>query len=187
MTFYLLSNIIEVLREERKSGTAQKGTTTGKQQREKGGTVMREQSSEKVDRAMGIAERQTRLLGPLEHSILNTLWSRGELSGKEVFHEIKSRRHIALTTVLTVLERLMHKGIVTKRKGESVYLFAPRYSRDEFTRRASGDLFRDIIEISSSGATASFVDMLADSDPEGLDTLAALIESKREALKAAKP
>lgn len=143
---------------------------------------MREQTSEKGVSTKFVAERQSRLLGPLEHDILDSLWKLGGLSGKEVFTEIKRDRSIALTTVLTVLERLTRKGLVTKRKGKSVYLFTPAHSRDEFARVASGNLFRDIIDISTSGATSSFVDMLADSDPDGLDSLAALIESKKESL-----
>ncbi len=38
---------------------------------------MREQTSEKETSTKSIADRQSRLLGPLEHDILDTLWTLG--------------------------------------------------------------------------------------------------------------
>lgn len=128
-------------------------------------------------------ERQSRVLGPLEHEILDVLWAGGGMSGKEVHAEIKRVRKVALTTVLTVLERLTSKGLVRKVKGKSVYIFTPAYTKDAFAKEVSGDVFKDILGISASGASASFVDMLAESDPDELDRLSALIESKKKELK----
>lgn len=132
---------------------------------------------------INIGERHSRVLGPLEHEILDVLWAKGEATGKEIFREIKTTRPIALTTVLTVLERLTGKGLVNKVKGESVYLFTPAYTKDAFAREVSADVLKGIFEISRSGAAASFVDMLASSDPAELDRLSALIEDKKRELK----
>lgn len=124
-----------------------------------------------------------RLLGPLEQDIMELLWDREEASGREVHAGIASARQVALTTVLTVLERLAKKGLVKKVKGESVYLFRPEYSREEFARAVSQDVFKGILGISSSGICASFVDALADADPDELERLSALIDSKKRELQ----
>lgn len=129
-----------------------------------------------------IRERRARVLGPLEHEILDVLWVRSRASGKEIFADINGRRSIALTTVLTVLKRLVAKGLVKKVKGESVYLYAPAYTKDEFVREVSAEVLKDIFEISTSGVTAAFVDMLAQEDPSELDRLSALIESKKKGM-----
>jgi predicted transcriptional regulator len=128
-------------------------------------------------------ERHGRVLGPLEHEILDVLWAKGEATGKDIYKEIKTTRPIALTTVLTVLERLAGKGLVKKSKGESVFVFTPAYTKDAFAREVSTDVLKGIFEISRSGAAASFVDMLASSDPAELDRLSELIESKKKELK----
>jgi predicted transcriptional regulator len=128
-------------------------------------------------------ERHGRVLGPLEHEILDVLWTKGEATGKDIYKEIKTTRPIALTTVLTVLERLAGKGLVKKSKGESVFIFTPAYTKDAFAREVSADVLKGIFEISRSGAAASFVDMLASSDPAELDRLSELIESKKRELK----
>ena len=133
---------------------------------------------EKVSR-----ERHSRVLGSLEHEIMDVLWSRGRTSGKDIFADIKGRRRIALTTVLTVLKRLVVKGLVKKVKGKSVYLYGPTYTKDDFAREVSAPVLKDIFSISTSGATATFVDMLAKADPGELDRLGELIESKKKEMR----
>lgn len=127
-----------------------------------------------------------KVLGPLEQEILDALWTRGASSGKEIFIEIKRTREIALTTVLTVLERLTNKKFVTKEKGESVFMFRPAFTKSGFAKEVSHDVLKGIFEISASGACASFVDMLADADPTELERLSALIERKKKSLETRK-
>lgn len=129
-----------------------------------------------------VVVKDNKILGHLEQEILESLWERREASGKEIFDSIRAMRDIALTTVLTVLERLTRKGLVRKIKGQSVYLFRPEYNRDEFARKASAEVFKGIISISASGASASFVDMLAREQPLELERLSALIDSKKKEL-----
>ena len=100
----------------------------------------------------------------------------------EIYARVKSRRDIALTTVLTVLERLVKKGLVKKTKGQSVYGYMSACTKEEFAKRLSGDVLKGIIGISASGAAASFVDMLGSADPDELDRLSAIIESKKKEL-----
>ncbi|OGQ56560.1 MAG: hypothetical protein A3J24_02385 [Deltaproteobacteria bacterium RIFCSPLOWO2_02_FULL_53_8] len=126
------------------------------------------------------------VIGSLELEILEALWLRAGASGKEVFEAIKRRRAIALTTVLTVLERLTKKGFVRRAMGESVYLYYPSRSRDEFAALVSHDVLKGIMEISASGACASFVDTLANVDPAELDRLSLLIDKKRKEMKSGK-
>lgn len=127
-----------------------------------------------------------KVIGPLEHEILEVLWASGGSSGKEIFAEIKKTRHLALTTVLTVLERLAKKGFVTKVKGESVFIFKPAFTKAEFAKEVSHDVLKDIFDISASGACASFVDILAEADPLELERLSALIERKKKTLETRK-
>ncbi len=118
--------------------------------------------------------------GPLEQDVLGVLWKKEEATGREVFSELKRSRHIALTTVLTVLERLANKGFVTKAKGESVFLYRPAFTKDGFAREVGRGVLKNIFEISASGACASFVDTLADVDPRELERLSILIEKKKK-------
>jgi predicted transcriptional regulator len=123
-------------------------------------------------------------LGDLEMMIMDTLWKGREAAGKEIFDELsRSRDQIALTTALTVLGRLVKKGLVSKEKGAATYLYKPTCSREEFTRNISHEVLKGVIEISTSSAAASFVEILADTDLMELDRLELLIDKKREEMK----
>jgi len=124
-----------------------------------------------------------RALGDLEKNIMDILWLRGEATGKEIFSEIRQSRNIAITTVLTVLERLTKKGIVRKSKGESVYVYVPAFTKAEFTDMVSQEVMKGIMDISASSAVASLVDILADTDPHELDRLSKLIEKKKKEIR----
>ncbi|MBI5827348.1 MAG: BlaI/MecI/CopY family transcriptional regulator [Deltaproteobacteria bacterium] len=127
-----------------------------------------------------------KVLGRLEQEILDVLWKSGPLNGKEIFSDIRRKRDLALTTVLTVIERLAKKGLVRKTRGESVYLFEAAYSRDGFAREVSQEVLKSIFDISRSGACASFVDMLARVDPVELEELSSMIEKKKKELERAR-
>ncbi|MBI5970474.1 MAG: BlaI/MecI/CopY family transcriptional regulator [Deltaproteobacteria bacterium] len=118
--------------------------------------------------------------GPLEQDVLGVLWEKEEATGREVYSDLKRSRSIALTTVLTVLERLANKGFVTKAKGESVFIYRPAFTKDGFAREVSHGVLKNIFGISASGACASFVDALADVDPQELERLSSLIEKKKK-------
>lgn len=137
----------------------------------------------KTDNTVRPKDAPGKILGRLEQEILDVLWARGEATGKAVFSEIKGTREIALTTVLTVLERLWKKGFVRKAKGDSVYIFSPAYTKEDFAKEVSSEVLKGIFEISKSGACASFVDALADTDPVELDRLSVLIEKKKKELE----
>lgn len=122
-------------------------------------------------------------LGPLEREIMEALWALGGATGKDIYVELNKRRAAALTTVLTVLERLTKKGLVEKVPTKTVYIFKPAYSKEEFGRKVSGEVFKGVLEISSSSAIASFVDTLADIDPSELDRLKRLIDEKKKEMK----
>jgi predicted transcriptional regulator len=123
-----------------------------------------------------------KMLGHLEQDILEALWRRGESTGREIFNEVSRDR--ALTTVLTVVERLVAKGLVEKIRGQEVNLYRCAYTREELARKFSDEVFRSILGLSASAASAAFVNILADIHPIELDRLAGLIECKKRELES---
>jgi predicted transcriptional regulator len=73
---------------------------------------------------------------PLELLCLNALWSRGQGSVKEVREFVTPSRRLAYTTVMTVLDRLARRGIVTRSKAGRAFVYAPAVSRDAMRRLA---------------------------------------------------
>ena len=73
---------------------------------------------------------------PLELLCLKALWSLGEGSVKEVRVQVEPSRPLAYTTVMTVLDRLVRRGVVTRRKAGRAFVYAPSVSRDAMRRLA---------------------------------------------------
>ncbi len=124
-----------------------------------------------------------RPLGELELSILKALWKTEELTGKEVWQEVKRVRRVALTTVLTVLERLVSKGLIEKRKAEGLFVYRALIGAEEFTRGVSERLIKDYMDVAGTSLVAGFVDALESADPEFIERLASFIEEKKKEKK----
>jgi BlaI family transcriptional regulator, penicillinase repressor len=85
---------------------------------------------------------------PLELLCLNALWSRGQGSVKEVRELVAPSRPLAYTTVMTVLDRLARRGIVTRRKAGRAFVYAPAVSRDAMRRLALQEFLDSYFESS---------------------------------------
>lgn len=70
-------------------------------------------------------------LGELEAEILGAVHKLGKASAREVRNEV-SNRHLAYTTISTVLDRLYQKGMVKRTRvisrGGTKYLYSSSYS-----------------------------------------------------------
>jgi len=77
---------------------------------------------------------------PLELLCLKALWSLQEGNVKEVQRIVNTTRPLAYTTIMTVLERLLRKGKLTRRKVGRAFMYAPTMPRDEMRRHAIREL-----------------------------------------------
>jgi BlaI family penicillinase repressor len=85
---------------------------------------------------------------PLELLCLNALWSLGQGSVKHVRELVAPSRPLAYTTVMTVLDRLARRGIVTRRKAGRAFVYAPSVSRDAMRRLALKEFLDSYFESS---------------------------------------
>jgi predicted transcriptional regulator len=70
----------------------------------------------------------------LEREVMTKLWDAGEPLTVRQVHDLLSReRDLAYTTVMTVLDRLAKKGLVTQQRADRAYRYAPAQTREEMT------------------------------------------------------
>jgi BlaI family penicillinase repressor len=93
---------------------------------------------------------------PLELLCLKALWALQEGNVKDVQRVISENRSLAYTTVMTLLERLVRKGIVTRRKGGRAFLYSPLVGRDAL-RRLALQQFLDLYFEGSEEALLEFL------------------------------
>jgi BlaI family penicillinase repressor len=77
---------------------------------------------------------------PLELLCLNALWSLGEANVRAVQRAVAETRPLAYTTIMTVLERLLRKGALARRKVGRAFVYAPQASRDAMRQTAVREL-----------------------------------------------
>jgi|ERR1017187_3563008 predicted transcriptional regulator len=85
---------------------------------------------------------------PLELLCLNALWSIGQGKVKDVRELVAPSRTLAYTTVMTILDRLARRGIVTRRKEGRAFVYAPSVSRDAMRRLALKEFLDSYFESS---------------------------------------
>jgi predicted transcriptional regulator len=77
---------------------------------------------------------------PLELLCLRTLWLLEEGNVSDVRRVVSESRPLAYTTIMTVLDRLLRKGMIVRRKVGRSFVYAPTASRDTMRRIAVREL-----------------------------------------------
>jgi predicted transcriptional regulator len=125
--------------------------------------------------ANGVAK----VLGDLEARVLQAVWSLGSASPARRVHEEVSKEHlVAQLTVITVLNKLVTKGVLIRDRVNDLYHYRAALSRDEFMARMSRRVVEGILSLGPQAVAASMVDVLAECDPDQLEELARLVKQR---------
>jgi predicted transcriptional regulator len=121
-------------------------------------------------------------LGPLERRLLDGLWARGNATVRELIEYVCPE--LAYTTVMTTLDRLFKKGLLTRTEEGRAFRYVPRFSSNELQREAAGQALRHLLDASpASSLPLSFlVEILGERDAQLLEDLHELVERKRREL-----
>ena len=124
----------------------------------------------------------SRQLGPLEQRVLDALWARGSATVRELVQGVC--QNLAYTTVMTTLDRLFKKGLLTRSEEGRAFRYVPRFSLEELHREAACQALRQLLDASpASSLPLSFlVEILGERDGQLLDDLRKLVERKRREL-----
>jgi BlaI family transcriptional regulator, penicillinase repressor len=99
---------------------------------------------------------------PLELLCLRALWSLGEGNVKAVRQIVAESRPLAYTTIMTVLDRLVRKGMLARRKVGRSFCYAPQATRDAARRAA----VRELLEGYFDGSEEALIVFLQRRVPE---------------------
>ncbi|MCC6367172.1 MAG: BlaI/MecI/CopY family transcriptional regulator [Bryobacterales bacterium] len=83
---------------------------------------------------------------PLELECLKALWAIGEGNVRAVQAQMEARRKLAYTTVMTLLDRLVKKGGVSRRKAGRAFIYSPVLDRETLRRKAIEELAEALFE-----------------------------------------
>jgi BlaI family penicillinase repressor len=88
-------------------------------------------------------------LTPQELAIMKVVWKLGSATVRDVYDELRSRREIAYTTVLTMMKILGQKGYVKAARGDRAFVYTPVRSRQDVL----GGMVREFIDRVFDGAS----------------------------------
>jgi predicted transcriptional regulator len=123
-------------------------------------------------------------LGKLERQVLDEAWKRSELTVRDVY--LAFGESVAYTTLMTTLDRLFKKKLLTRRKDGRAFLYLPAVTREEFDQGIREDVVEGLLGHGADAVQpvlACIVDTVSERDRELLDELDRLIKEKRRELK----
>jgi predicted transcriptional regulator len=127
-------------------------------------------------------------LGDLERAVMEHLWSASDahpegLTVRDVHDAVGVERGLAYTTLMTVLDRMAKKDLVSRERDGRAWRYTPASSREELT---SETLHHTLGELAGGERRSALLQFLGQSTPEELDELRSALadlearESKRK-------
>lgn len=125
------------------------------------------------------AEGVGKVLGDLEARIMQALWALKRPVPARAVHERVVRDHrVELLTIVTVLNKLVTKGLLDRSRENNLLHYRPVYTHEEFTNLASRRVVEGILSLGPAAVSASLVDVLAKRDPDQLAELGRLVRQR---------
>ncbi len=94
-----------------------------------------------------------KFFGKLEVEVMETLWSGGPMTVKRARYFLNRKNNYAYTTIMTVMNRLAEKNILSREKQGHSFEYRPALNKKEFLTLASdriiAGLFDECREIAS--------------------------------------
>ena len=116
--------------------------------------------------------------GSLETEIVRHVSANPGRTGREIAEALADERGVARTTVLTVLERLRTKGLLSRRKREGVFRYQAEMPAGTAMRHSVARFVEQIL----GGSVSPFVAFLQDADrltDQDIDELEQLVKAQR--------
>jgi len=122
-------------------------------------------------------------LGALEQSVMNLAWTRGEITVRDACAELGAT--VAYTTVMTTMDRLYKKRLLTRRKAGRAFVYAAAATRTEMEGAVAAELVTSLLQNRNGPlpVLSSLVDAVSERDRALLDQLERLVREKRRKLQ----
>jgi len=100
------------------------------------------------------------MLGDLERAVMDVAWARPHVTVREVVSALVAGRKPAYTTVMTVMNRLVEKGILKRRQNGQSYRYAATMTRCEFLKACSREVVDTLVRCYGTAAIAPLTDAI---------------------------
>jgi len=120
-----------------------------------------------------------RVLGKLEARLMEALWdSPKELSVQEICQTLGPRSNYK--TVMTVLSRLVGKGLLARHLKGRAYFYRSQVEREVFLKSVADGVIQGLLQDYGDVAVARFIDVLETVSPDSLARLEWLLRERQK-------
>ncbi len=120
----------------------------------------------------------SKVLGTLEADVMEAVWDGGELCVRAVVERMNGKKRYSFNTIMTVMNRLVEKGLLSKQAKDGSFAYTPRMGREEFLARVSKSVFSALLSDGATFQLAAFVEALGESSAEDVQRLRDIIDGK---------
>jgi len=107
-----------------------------------------------------------KVLGDLESEVMEVIWqSSSPVLVRNVTEILQKKRKIAYTTVMTIMNRLVDKRLLSRKQEGRAYLYKGAVSKDKFLTRISRQIIKNFVSSFGDAAVAHFVEEVGKLSP----------------------
>jgi predicted transcriptional regulator len=123
-------------------------------------------------------------LGTLERDVMAICWQRASISVREVCAQLDGP--VAYTTVMTTMDRLFKKALLSREKSGRAFVYSPTATHDEIRGAVASELVNSLLQRDGSDTLpilSTLVDAVTERDRSLLDDLERLVKEKRRQIE----
>ena len=110
-------------------------------------------------------------IGSLEADILAIIWERQRATVRDVYETLRDQRPIASTTVMTVMNNLVKKGLLSQDRTSIAYVYTPAIPGDEVASTILDSVVQRLFRGHSNLALSHLLGLERELAPEQADEL----------------
>ena len=119
------------------------------------------------------------VLGELESEIMRIIWEANDpISVSEVMRVLTKKRKIAYTTAMTIMGRLLDKGLLIRKPEGLRYLYQLKVSQERFIEKSAHHIFTATISTLGGEAVTHFVKEIKKLDPQKRQELLKILDER---------
>jgi len=105
-----------------------------------------------------------KILSDSEREIMEIIWRNGQNCVRDVLKELKKKKKIAYTTVMTVMSRLHEKGVLKRKmNGSGAFVYEPISDKKTFIEKKTEKMIKGLLNEYGDVAVAQFLDAIESS------------------------
>lgn len=126
------------------------------------------------------------MIGELESAVLRVVWRLRSTTVRDVWLHLGGKRKVAYTTIMTTMDRLYQKGLLTRQMEGKAYHYSPRVTREDFARKWIRNLWKSLTGAVGEPSVSFLVQAIREEDLAQFEQLAREVDKAKRTDAAAR-